>query len=186
MNRERGSLMIEMLVGSIIAVLIGAVVFHAFVSAADAKDVVIGQNKSAANARAPIDVMADHLRNAQMYTSTNAVLYDAAQSDITYYSDKAGSKIRYYLSNGDLLRQVGDATATTALQDVTSLTFTYYKASAYNSTSTTTTTNSHVPTTAELPYITSVRIDAVVQLDGYTTEYSSTVRLRNSPKRTYS
>ncbi|MGI8922731.1 MAG: PulJ/GspJ family protein [Fimbriimonadales bacterium] len=189
MKRQRGSLMMEMLIGSVIAILIGTVVFRAFLTSASSRENVIGQNKAAAAARAPIDALADHLRNSQLFATllspNGSVLAAGTRSDITYHATTAGEQVRYFLRGSQLIRVV-DGTETVALRDVSTLSFTYYRAPKYNWPDSIATTNPHAPTFAEMPFLTAIHIKASVTIDGYKSYYSSVVRLRNSPRKRFS
>jgi|GEM_PF-5557183 len=188
MNRRRGWTAIEAIVG----LLCTAVLLTALYSLLGALNVVqtvtADMTASTRDARNALDTMADHLRTSQLCTAsggslvTNASIGSGATNDVTYYSDSSGTTVRYFLSGTNLQRTAG-GTTTTALTNVTSLSYTYYTSSTYNSTSLTATANSHAPTAAELPQLAAIGITASTTTDGRTVQYSSIVRLRNSPKR---
>lgn len=140
------------------------------------------------DARNALDTMADHLRNAQLCSGTGGSLVtDSAvetgsTNDVTYYSDAAGTPVRYRLSGTNLIRTAGGSD-TTALTNVTSLSFTYYTSTTYNSGALVATTNSHAPTATELPRLAAIGISASTTTNGRTMGYTTLVRLRNSPKR---
>ena len=189
-----GSLLIELLVGSIIALFIGAAIAIEIQTSYDSQAVITGENMTYAGARQVIDTLANRLRNAQQYQSgsTYQVLSAATASDITLYSDAAGDTVRYWLDTTvtpNALRMTtttgGTATTTTLIPNVSSLTFTYYKSSAstYNGASSNfvTTTNANAPTSAEMPQLSAIDIAATMNINGYTFTLDTLVRLRNSP-----
>jgi hypothetical protein len=176
-----------MLVGLLASFLVGAVLMSAMQSTVTARETVNEQNESQTNVRQPIDLMADHLRNAQLTTATPEKAVSAASAtSVTYYTDSAGSQVTYFLSGSNLMRTEGDATMSpsTVLTGVTSLQFTYYKIATYNAAGFAPCSSPSAPTTAELPRLSAVQIDATVAQDGFTATYSTLVRLRNSPKKT--
>lgn len=182
MSRRRGWTAIETVVGLLVTGVILVGLYSLMGAIGVVQTVTYSMTASTRDARQALDTMADHLRTAQLSTSANAAISSGATSDVTYYSDTGGSTVRYRLSGTNLLRTVG-GTDTTALANVTSLSFTYYTTSTYNSSSLTATTNSHAPTAAELPQLAAIGITASTTTDGRTVQYSSIVRLRNSPTR---
>ena len=131
--------------------------------------------------------MADHLRNAQLAsTSPYRVLDAATATSVTYYTDSARASVSYFLSGTTLMRTEGDLTvaATPVLTGVTSLRFVYYKIASYNASGFIACASPSAPTTAELNFLAAIQIDATVTQDGHTSSYSTLVRLRNSPRKT--
>jgi hypothetical protein len=182
--RTRATMLFDLLIGSLVALLVGSVLIQMMTATYTARSVITGQNVSQAEARKPLDVLADHLRNAWLFKDVNDV-YSAIQAantnDITYYTDSAGNTVRYRLV-GTQLRRTAGGVETTVLDGVQSLTFTYYRAASYNSASWTVTA---APVASiNLPALTAVAINATILLDGYVSSYTSVVRLRNSPRKT--
>lgn len=182
--KARGIVLFELLIGALIALLLGSVLLQVFSSTFTARSVITGQNVAATTSRQPLDWLADHLRNAWLYNNGTEykVLAAATASDLTYYINNNGDSIRYYLTNGEL-RRVAAGSETVEARNITSLTFTYYKSAEYNSATTITTVDSHVPTAAELPLLSAVHIAATMTVDGFQSYYETLVRLRNSPRK---
>ena len=195
----------ELLVATFTTALILFMIFWLYSAGVTAQKAVYNESAQADNAAGPLNTVGDHLRNAQMCLSANgctagvqgSVLSAASANDITYYTDGTnanGSPVRYHLVGNNLVRTVG-ATNKTVLYNISSLTTTYYKITslasgsatqaAYNSTPAhvSTTTNANAPTAAELPNLAAIRITATSVIDGHTVQYSTFVRLRNSPYR---
>jgi len=182
--KARGVVLFELLVGALIALLLGSVLLQVFASTFTARSAITGQNVAATSSRQPLDWLADHLRNAWLYNNgTEYKVFSAATgNDLSYYINNNGDSIRYYLSNGELRRVEGGNTTVEAL-NITSLTFTYYKSAEYNSAAAITTADSHAPTAAELPLLSAVHIAATMNVDGFQSYYETLVRLRNSPRK---
>ena len=184
MRRMRGAIMVDMLMGLLVSFLVGAVIMSAMQSSVTARDVVNEQNESQTNARQPLDIMADHLRNAQLAsTAPEQVIGAGSATSVTYYVDSARTAVTYSLS-GTTLQRVDNATTTTVLTGVSSLRFTYYKIATYNAAGFVACTSPSAPSALELARLAAIQIDATVTQDGYTSSYSTIVRLRNSPKKT--
>ena len=191
---HRGTLLVELLVGSIVAMFIGAAVAIQVQTSYSSQNIITGQNMTYAGARQVIDTLANHLRNAQQYQSGSSyvVLSAASASDITIYTDAAGDTCRYWrdtsVSPAALKMTTttnGTATTTLLMPGVTSLTFTYYKSAGgtYNggSSNCVTTTNPNAPTAAEMPSLGAIDIAATENINGFTLTLDTLVRLRNSP-----
>jgi hypothetical protein len=176
-----------MVLGLFLSFLVGSVIMSAMQTSIASRETVIEQNQSQTDARQPLDLMADHLRNAQLAAAApyQAISYGAA-SAVTYYSDGAGSQVTYLLSGTTLSRTEGDITATASpvLTGVTSLRFVYYKIATYNAAGFVPCTTPTAPLATELPRLAAIQIDATVTQDGHTSTYSTLVRLRNSPRKT--
>jgi hypothetical protein len=182
--RQRGALMFELLVGGLIALVLGGGIMALMQGTYASRKAVMGQNASAAAARQPIDTLADHVRNAFLNSNANWTAISAAtETSVTYYVDSAGTTVRYYVSNG-ALRRVDSSGDTVKLTGISSFSFTYYKSVQYNAAAVFPTDNPHAPTTAELPYLTAIQIAATVEIDGFQSYYETVVRLRNSPRKT--
>jgi prepilin-type N-terminal cleavage/methylation domain-containing protein len=190
MRLRRAVTLIELLVALLVLSVLSPAIYFAYTMSISMHDTVIGQNNSLAETRKGIDLMADHLRNAQLNTNTSSgvsysALDSAAINDITYYAATGTSvvptQIRIRLNNGQI-EHVDGGTTTVLATDIQSLTLTYYKLTTYNG-NWVLTTNANAPTTAELPYVAGIEIKVQVAMDGYTSEYKSVVRLRNSPRK---
>lgn len=184
--RGRGVSLVEVLISAILITVAGGALVGIFGMSFRAHDVVIGQNIAYSEARKGIDLMADHIRNAQLNKNTgsgvlNSVLHAGASDDIVYYTDDAGTQVRYRL-NGTNLERTDNSVTTVTADNVQSLTLTYYKLTSYNG-AWTQTTDPNAPTDLELPTIGGVEIRVSIAKDGFTTEYKSLVRLRNSPRK---
>ncbi|HRK21932.1 MAG TPA: prepilin-type N-terminal cleavage/methylation domain-containing protein [Fimbriimonadaceae bacterium] len=186
-NRQRGVTLVELMVGIVITLFLGSVFWGIMTISYGVNDNVVGANLVRAEARKAVEILASHLTNAQLNTSTvngvlNSAIHAASASDITYYTDNTGTDtVRYRYSNGTLLRtdSGGDTTVAT---DIQSVSLKYFKATAYNSAWAPTKT-ADAPEAGELPQLAGVEIKIVVTRDGRSADYTSVVRLRNSPKK---
>jgi prepilin-type N-terminal cleavage/methylation domain-containing protein len=181
---RRGHTLIEMLVGLIIALIVGAGLFQFMRASYADEDVQANNNNAITNVRGPTDVLADHLRDAQTYSGDSyAAIKTGALSDITYYTDNTGATVRYWLSGTNLQRTDPGGTTIVA-QNVTALSFTYYTMPTYNDVAgTTVTTNSHVPSAAERPLLAVIDIQVTLTAGGVSRTALTRVRLRNSPRK---
>jgi len=184
----RGWTVVDLMMGLIMAAILLTALYKLFLANVTGQAEVFDVTWSSSAARQPRETLADHLRIAQSCSASsgciqNSVLAAGAATDITYYTDAAGSTVRYYLSGTNLVRVV-NGVPTTVLQNINSLSLTYYTSTTYNSASLTATASPSAPTAAELPSLAAVKITASSTTDGHTVQYSTLVRLCNSPIRT--
>lgn len=186
MNR-RGATLIESLVATIVLVVVLLGLASQFINVTLSRDAIMGGNNATTAGRQPIDIVADHIRNAQQYTTDNitySVIDAATATSVTYYKDSAGATVSYYLENGDLKSNDG-GTVATVLSGLTSLNLKYYLAattSTYYSTSLT----EGDPATFGLPErarVAAIQITGSMTVDGNPRTFSTMVRLRNSPRK---
>ena len=195
MRRTRRAVtLIELLVSVLMTLVISGALFTVFTNTFATRDVVVGQGTAETNARTPIDTLADHLRDAQQYWTTGAtnptqvsqssVIAAASATSVTYYkSNNPSDTVQYWLS-GTNLKRTADGTTTIVMSNVNSLQFTYWKSNGtYNDSSATNIGSS--PAAADLPYLSQITIRASVNIDGYSRELASLVRLRNSPYKVH-
>ena len=192
----RGSMMIELLIGCVIASLTGAALVSLQQSSYVANATVLGQNFANASSRRPLDILGDTLRNAQIGPG-NRALVSASASDVTCYTATGNTRIWLDSSAHVLRRQkvnniatiedisVGTNNSQALVTNVQSLQITYYmpSGSAYNASVAgwTTTADPNAPSYAELPGVGAVNIVATVTANGETRTLQSFVRMRNSP-----
>src|SRR5688572_22350849 len=165
MKKQRGAILVDMIVGLLLSFLVGAVIMSAMQTSISSRDTVIEQNQSQTDARQPLDLMADHLRNAQLAsTSPYQVLSAATASSITYYTDSSRSLVSYFLDGTTLKRTEGNllANPSIVLTGVTSLRFVYYKIASYNASGFVACTSPTAPTSTELTFLAAIQIDATV------------------------
>ena len=201
MRRTRaGITLIEMLVSLLMTLVISGALFGVFVNTFNSRETVVGQGTAETNARTPIDVLADHLRNAQQYWTTggtnptsasqSSVIANASATSVTYYASNSSTDTVMYWLDGTTLKRTDSSGVSSVMTGVQKLSFTYYKTDAnanYNNFSVAlcSGTNGTSATSAELPYICQITIDASVLVDGYSREIVSVVRLRNSPYKVH-
>lgn len=186
-NRRAGVTLVELMVGIVITLFLGSVFWGIMTISYSVNYNVVGKNMVSADARRAVELLASHLTNAQLNKSTstgvlNSAIHAAAATDITYYTDATGADtVRYRLSGTNLLRtdSGGDSVAATHIQ---SISLKYFKATAYNS-AWVPTTDPVAPTAAELVQLAGIEVKVTVTRDGYSADYTSMVRLRNSPKK---
>lgn len=184
MKSGRGATLIETMVTLMVGAVVAAALFQGIGVLAFGWGTATDANNNTARVRTTLDELADHARNAATCGSSssgvqNSVLDSATSNSFTYYVDNSCTKVKYYLSGTSILRS-DSGKITTLATGVTKLNFTYYKATTYN-TAWTTTTNPSAPTTAELPYVCGILIDATCTTNGVSNEFTTTVRMRNAP-----
>lgn len=185
--RRKGYTLLQTLLALTIGALISSIVFQQLITLLSGQQANSDVGLTAAQTRSALDTLADHVRNASSCTTTGAgtvdsVLDAATANSFTYYVDSSCTKVRYFLTNGTLSRTDNNVT-TIIVRNVSSLSLTYYKATTYNSAWTTTASPS-APTTAELPYVCGILVDVTTTSNGVSTRMTTTVRLRNAPKKT--
>lgn len=183
-GKRRGGSLIELLVAAMISLLIGAVTMLAFTDSNTMRDVAGAKNQAHASARQTLDTIADHIRSAQVNAAaSNRVVKSATESSITYYADPGNGSlvaVRYY-QDGSTLKRSDPNGVSTVLLGVSSLQFSYYKATTYTAATWTSTTNPSAPTSDELPMLVAVKIRVVTNVDGNASTLETVVRFRNSP-----
>lgn len=179
--RQRGAVLIDLILGLVMSFLVGAVIMSAMQTSITSRQTVLEQNDSQTDARQPLDIVADHLRNAQL--SGNAAISAGNKTSVSYYPEAGAEPITYSWSSGSLSR-TEDGKTSKVLSGVTSLSLTYYRVASYNSPTFVPCINPSAPSALELPVLGAIQIDATVSQDGYTANYSTIVRLRNSPRKT--
>jgi hypothetical protein len=196
-RKRRGATLIDSLVASLIALLIGGALVILVQSTVSSRLVIGGENAAYAAAQKSLNVLMDNLRAAQAFQiQSSPAVYAAIQagsaSSVTGYTDSAGDTVKFWLDTTtspatfkETRTTGGVATTTPVLTGVQSLQFTYYVSAgaAYNvpAASWATTGNPNAPTAAELPKIGAVGISVQVNLAGYSRQLTGLVRLRNSP-----
>jgi hypothetical protein len=175
-------MLLDLMIGGIIALLVGAAACVLLQSNYKARDAITGQNNVNAIARDQMDSLADSLRNAQV-GPFHKTLASAGTSDVTLYTNSTGDAERYWMDTTVTPAQLkrsktvsGVTTISTLNTGISALVFTYYKSGGF-----TTTTNPHVPTSAELSTVSAVSISTTLSINGFSDSVTSLVRLRNSP-----
>lgn len=196
MRRSRaGITFIELLVSLLMTIVVAGGLFSVFKNTFESRDFVVGQGGAETAARTPIDVLADHIRNAQQChigsgsaVTDYSVIANGTATSVTYYKSDSSTDTVQYRLNGTNLERIADGATTTVLSGVQSLVIKYYVPSTaggnYN--------NSGVqliagasPTAAERPLLIQISIAASVKVDGYVRDMTSLVRLRNSPRKVH-
>lgn len=191
-RQNRGTTLIELVTATMCSVVVGAGLVMFARASYQAQDFTQGQTVTDSEVRHALDVMADSIRNAQAYLvqSSPAVysaISSAGASSITIYTDSAGDTAEYWLDTSSspyVLRKTVGTASTVIETGVSSLTLTYYvSGGSYNASSSSwvTTSNPHVPTATELPNVAAISANCTVSINGYTRQFSTLVRLRNSP-----
>jgi len=182
----RGYSLSEVLISLLVTMLVLTVVYQELVSIYVGQMTAADTAQTAADNRAAIDTMTDHVRNASSCNGSsgvnNSVLDSATATSFVYYSSVACAKVTYSLSGTNLMRTVGTGTPTIAARYVSALSFTYYAAATYN-TPWATTANPHAPTAAELPQVCGILVDVTTTEDKVVSHMTTTVRLRNAPAK---
>lgn len=179
---QRAVTMIELLISLAIGATLSVITFRILLALSVGSTTSAYSDNSLASARWGVDSLADHLRNAQVCaTAANSALASGTASSFAYYTDNNCNKVTYSLSGTNLVRTSG-TTTTPLVSNVSSLAFTYLKATAYDATWGPTTSPS-APTTAELPFVCGVTIDLTVTRNGMPSRINTTVRIRNAPAK---
>lgn len=191
MRRNAGFSLMEIMVATMITIIITGALLAIFVNTMTNNRVVQGINESDKGAREQLDILVDHVRNAQAYRPNSTTPYQAISAatatSFTYYVNSGGNTVRYYLSGGDLRRDETNIGGTddVVFSNVTALDIKYYKSpgSGYY-TSMVPTTDIHAPEAAELRFLAQMDITISITIDGQPREIFCQVRLRNSPYKT--
>ena len=183
-----GTTVVELLVGSLLALLTGAALFNLMQANYTGQSAVQGQNFANASSRQALDILEDTLRNAQSIQSGSVfqALAAASDSDVTCYTGSNASQYtRIWLSNGTLWRTKTIAGIASAPEPLTigvqSLTMTYLVPAGGQYTAASGSWSVSAGPNGELPNIGAVQIHIVVTINGSTRALESFVRLRNSP-----
>lgn len=184
-------MLIDLLVSSFVTLLAGAALVTLFATSTKMQSVYLGQTNVDAQARLAINTLSDAVADAySCQTQSAPAQYSAIQAatsnSISCYTGSAGSYSKYWFDSANKqLKKTTSASVTTIMaRNMTALTLVYYKTSgSYNDTAAnwTTTTNPNAPTNAELRLIGAVKITATVTVNGMTRQFSTLVRMRNSP-----
>lgn len=185
--KRRGYTLIQALLALIFGGFIASIVFQQLVTLLVGQQANSDTALSTAQTNSALDTLADHVRGAIPCGNAGAgtvdsVLHAGAVNTFTYYTDTSCTQVRYLLSGNKLQRVEGGVT-TTVIRNVSSVTFTYYKADTYNA-AWTKTANENAPTTAELPKVCGILMDITTSSNNVTSRFTTTVRLRNAPKKT--
>lgn len=176
--------MVELLVAAMISLLIGGVTMLAFTDSNTMRNIAGAKNQAHASARQTLDTIADHIRSAQVNAAVNnRVIKTADATSITYYADPGGGTlvaVRYY-KDGTTLKRSDPNGVTTVLLGVSTLQFTYYKATSYTAATWSETSDPSAPTTEELAQLVAVKIQVIANVDGNDSTLETVVRFRNSP-----
>lgn len=188
MRKSAGFSLMEMMVVSLITIAVSGALFAVFMNTLTNNRVVQGINESDKGAREQLDTLVDHVRNAQQYrpdaSTPYRVISAGTETSLTYYTDSAGSTVRYYLSGGALRRDATNAGGadTVVFENVTALEFKYYKATGSDYyTNTVPTTDVHAPAAEELRFLAQIDLTVTVSIQGQARQMFCQVRLRNSP-----
>ncbi len=163
--------MLELTIAMMCATVLMCGLYTLARSSYDSQWELVNQNNANLAARQGVDYLADHLRGAYTVKS-------ASTSDITI-ADSAGNQTRFYWNSADNTLCTsggsgGTSTNSTVLQyNVQSLTFTYW----YWVTATGTWA-SVLPLPADLTTIGGIDINAVINVNGYQKQVTSSVHLR--------
>jgi len=193
-NRTRGITLTEvMVVGTIgLAVMAGAV--QMFISMNTANKFSMNMPQVQSDATEIVKMIAASLREAPLCDATagcvgtpNAAILTASSTGITIYKTAAGATIQYSLSGGALRKTENSVTTTLYPATVTlNMSYLYSSGGLYSMTSDPNTQswqNQAVNASDRINLI-AARITATVTRNGLTGSYSTTIRLRNSPKKT--
>jgi len=110
----------EMIVTALVSVLLGAGIWTLMRSGYDAQYTVLNENLVNTTTRQAVDTFADNIRGAQAMT--------ACDSTGMTYTDSGGQSVRYWLSNGNLLKTINSQPSggTVVVANVSALAFVYW------------------------------------------------------------
>lgn len=187
--RRRGSILIQLLVGTAIMVVVMGALLQVLMSLWRMTSFSTDMPGSQDDARGIALRVADAFRSATLCTSSdsgctlNAAIESPSSSVVTIYRrnlDGTLSELTYGVSNGNFTLSTGGTTTT--FSTGATLTLTYYGSSSYYSNGLT----SFTPTASTAPNLAAVGIVATTTTNGQTARFETFVRLRNSPKPTTS
>jgi len=192
-RKRSGAILIEYLVAAMASILIGIALLALIQTTYSSQTIVMGQNMTFVTARQAVDVLADHIRNAQSYQTSTTPTYAAVSSgsltSITLYTDSTSGATETYTydSTHKQLTRTVSSTTTVVLTGLDDLQFTYHTANGTNYTSSgpfnLVSGSGHTPQSTDYPNLVQVDINAEVTINGATKRILSSVRLRNSPYR---
>lgn len=191
-RHRRGAIVLEMLVGTTGAVLLGTALVMLMVTTYQVRNTLQGQSNTDWQVRSAINTLADSISNAQSYQisaspSTYSALQAATSNSVTCYtSSSTGAYRKYWYDSATktIKRTTSTNSTSTLVRSVDSVSFTYYVSGGqFTNTSANwvTTASPSAPTSAELPTIGAVKITVGMTVNGYTRQYTTLVRMRNSP-----
>lgn len=194
-RKIRGVMLLDLVIGSGISLMVMAALMALMSVTYNTLNLVQGMGQTDNQGREAIDTIADNLRNAQSSSededgeNVQAVFKAASQSSVTCFTDDDGDETATYwldttASPPSLKLTKEDDETTIVVNDITSLTFTYYVSGGNytaGSGSWVTTADPHNPTNAELANIGAVKIQLTASVNGYSRTLTTTVRLNNSP-----
>jgi len=182
----RGFTFSEVLMSLLILSFVLAVAYQLFVTLYVGQMTSANEGRVSADSRQAISMMVDHMRNASSCDGSagvaQSVLDSAGPTSFTYYSSTTCSKVTYARSGTNLTRQEDTNSPTTEAFNISSISFTYYKAATYN-TAWSPTTDPQNPTAAELPYVCGVLVNVMSTSGNVSIKTSTIVRLRNAPRK---
>jgi hypothetical protein len=182
-----GSTLIEVLIVAVITMLIAGMLGTTFSGMNQVWSMITGYNPALADHRAAIDMLSEHIRNAQGCRVAangvlNSVLDSGTATEIEYYTDKDScDTVRYFLSGGNLMREA-DGVQTKVASNVTNLQFTYLTSTTYHS-AWTPTMSASTPSMGELKNLSGVRMQLTTSVNDQSVTSNVTIRLRNSPRK---
>jgi type II secretory pathway component PulJ len=179
MRLKRGASLTEALVALMLSSIVVGGGFWVYLDSTSQSYFAERYSDAEMDARQQVDLLLDHIRNAQSCKDADrAAIKAASATSISYYgSDNVGDVITYGLSGTNLVRSDSSGTKT-VLDNVSKLEFTYFVMSSGTLTQT---SNLNIPDQSELPLLAAVKVEAMAEFDGVSRELSGTVRLRNSP-----
>lgn len=185
--RRRGFTIMQVLIGGLVSLVVVSALFYVLVGFSKVSSTADTMAGTQFDAEAMAQRLAADLRKASLCTSSDsgctvdAALSGAGTSGVTVYVRNGGNleQRAYSINNGNFQRAIGERTE--VLQTNAALTLTYYRSSTYRTSSWTTFVSP--PTDTEAKQVIAVGINATVTRNGVAITYTTTVRLRNSPKR---
>ena len=182
MRRNRGGTLTEYLISLAMSSIVIGGAFWLYADSTSQANFVDRYNDAEMNSRQQVDLLLDHIRNAQTCKDAGHIAISAGTAtSLSYYgSDSTSDVIMYSLSGTNLVRSANSASKT-VLGGVSSLEFTYY---VISSGSLVTTSNPNAPTTGELSSLAAIEVEAMANVDGIERKLAGIVRLRNSPYKT--
>lgn len=164
-RRCRAVTLIEMLVGGMLALILGAAVVGLTYSTYDSRDVVMDQNTATTDARQAVDTIADRIRGASGLTQATAssVTFTAPDGTVCYWLDGGTGTLRTTL-NG----QPGGGSVVAGGVEMLSFTYLTYASGSWES--------STAP--GDPAAVGAVAVTARVRVDGSVREFGSSIQIR--------
>ncbi len=191
MNKRSGISLIEALVTCLLLGVVMGGMFQLVVSVNKANTFTVTMPVVQDEATRIVNLIASDLATAPLCTAssgctTDSAIHSAAASSVSMYTAASGARRTYTLENGALKRFIGTATtADLTVNDVSAFALKYCSSTDYNMATIPAVSGwpTSITSGANTKQINAISISLTINQGGLKGEYSTIVRLRNSPKK---